>query len=516
MAPPEPTPAAPDLPPLAAATRSLGARALGGLKWGGLGALASALLQLGFTAALARLLAPADFGLIAMCLVALRLFTYFSQLGLAAALVQRERLEPADVRLALGLTWVVCSAGALGVALLAPVAGWFFRSPALVPLLRALAPTLLVAGLGGVSLAILRRELRFREQALLETASYALGYGVVGVVAAWSGAGVWSLVATSWAQALLLMVGAWALTRHPLRPTLRGDRAALLGYGARHSLIAFVEFLGSSLDGAVVGRLLGEATLGLYGRAMLLTSQPVEKAAGVVARVLFPLLSTVQSDRRRVGGAFLLGVALVGGLGGALSLGVSAAAGDVVRAVLGPGWDGATPVVQVLALAVPLAYMSQIAGVVCDALALLRFKLRVQGLGLAVIAALMVVLSPAGARGVAWAVVAGEGLRLSVFLVFLSRELGCARADVARVLAAVAAAGLLAYGACAAASALAARLGLGPLATLGLDGLAGLVALSLGAAMGLRLVEGTAPARLADASLPGWHRLRLRLVGVRA
>ena len=110
-------------------TRSLGARAVSGLKWGGLSAVAGALLQLGFTAAMARLLLPADFGLMAMCMVALRLFSYFSQLGLGAALVQREQLTPGDVRLALGLTWVVCTAGALGVAASAPALGWFFRSP---------------------------------------------------------------------------------------------------------------------------------------------------------------------------------------------------------------------------------------------------------------------------------------------------------------------------------------------------------------------------------------------------
>jgi O-antigen/teichoic acid export membrane protein len=505
------------LPPLASATRTLGARALGALRWGGLGAVGGALLQVGATAALARLLAPADFGRVALALLALRLFSYFSQLGLGAALVQRERLTAQDVRLALGLTWVVSAAGALGAAAASPLLAWFFGSPGLGPLLLALAPTLLVSGLGNVPTALLRRDLRFRELTLVETGAYAVGYGLVGVSAALAGWGVWSLVATAWAQPLLSLAGGWALTRHPLRPTLRGDRAGLLGYGARHSVVSFLEFLAAGLDTAVVGRLLGEATLGLYNRAMLLTSQPVERAAGVVARVLFPLLSAVQGDRRKVGGAFLLSVALVGVFGGALSLGVSAAAADVVLALLGPRWVEAAPVVEVLALAVPLAFMSQLAGVTCDALALLRFKLKVQGLALAALALLMIGLAPGGARGVAWALVAGEALRLTIYLVFLGRELGCARADVGRILGAVGAAGALAYAACGAASAQAARWGLAPLPALGLDALAGLVALAAGGLLALRLVEGTAPARLADGSVPGWLRLRRRLglVGVR-
>jgi len=492
-------------------TRSLGARAVSGLKWGGLSAVAGALLQLGFTAAMARLLLPADFGLMAMCMVALRLFSYFSQLGLGAALVQREQLTPGDVRLALGLTWVVCTAGALGVAASAPALGWFFRSPEVVPLLRAMAPNLLLVGLGAVPVALLRRELRFREQAAVETGSYAVGYGVVGVAAAWSGAGVWSLVAATFGQNALALVGAYALTRHPLRPSLRGDRGALLGYGARHSLISFIEFVSANIDAALVGRLVGEAALGFYSRALVLTNQPVERAAGILSRVLFPLLSVVQTERRKVGGVFLLGIAGIGVFGGAVSLGLAAAAGEAVSAILGPRWSASVPLVRVLALSVPFMFMSNVAGVVCDALALLAFKLRVQALALAAIAIAMLVLYPVGAVGIAWAIVIGEALRFVVYLVFLTRELRCAPADVARVLGAVGIASTLAYGACSGAAALAASWQLGHLEALGTACLGGLVALLVGGWLALRLLAGTEPARLAETSLPGWQRLLERL-----
>ncbi len=499
-------------------TPPLGARALSGFKWGGLSAAANVLFQVGFTAAMARLLRPSDFGLMAMCAVALRLFTYFSQLGMAAALVQRERLDEQDIRLALGLTWLVCAAGVVGVVASAPVLGWFFRNDEVVTLVRVLAPSLLLTGLGGVPVALLRRELRFREQALVETSSYVLGYGAVGVVTAWSGAGIWSLVAATYAQAALSFVGAYALVRHPLRPSLRGDRVALLGYGARHSLISFLEFLSGSIDSALIGRLLGEATLGLYNRALTLTNQPVERAASIVARVLFPLLSAVQADRRKVGGVFLLGVSLIGLFGGALSLGVSAAAADVVLVLLGPRWGESVPVVRVLALSVPLIFMSQIGGVVCDALALLRFKLLLQSAALALLAALMLALYPSGVRGIAWAIVIGESLRFAAYLTFLSVELGCARGDVGRVLAGVGVTSLLAYGACSGAAALAIRWLLGPFAALGLECLGGMLALSIGAWLFLQLIEGTEPGRRADASLPGWRRLRarLRVPGARA
>ena len=490
---------------------NLGARAISGFKWSGLSAAANAAFQLGFAAALARLLRPADFGLLAMAMVALRLFSNFSQLGLGAAMVQKEQLSPEDVRCALGLTWLVCVPAGAAVVLAAPAFGLFFRDDAVVPLVRVLSLNLLLVGLGTVSMSLLRRAMRYRAQAVIETLSYALGYGVLGVAFAWAGAGVWTLVVTTFAQSAIALVGAWALTRHPLWPSLRGDRAGLLGYGARYTLVGFLEFVGATVDTALIGRLLGGATLGVYNRAAMLTNQPVVHAGGVMSRVLFPLVSTVQRDRRKTAGVLLLGMAVTGVLGGALSFGLSAAAGDVVRVILGPTWGDAAPVVQVLALATPLLLMVQVCGVVCDALALLRFKVVTQCAHLLVLSGLIFVLYPLGLIGVAWAVVGAELLRFGLYSVFLTRRLECTRADVVRVLAGVALTAALAWGGCFAATSAAARWGLGPMPALGLDMLAGLLALVLGALAQLRLLEGTEPARFADASVPGWQRLRARL-----
>jgi O-antigen/teichoic acid export membrane protein len=490
---------------------SLGARALSGFTWSGLGAVATVGFQLLFTAALARLLSPADFGLMAMAMVALRFFSYFSQLGLGAALVQKEALSEADVRTALGLTWLVCLGGAALVALAAPLLGLLFQDPAVVPLVRALSLNLILVGLGTVSMALLRRQLRYRAITAIETASYALGYGLLGVALAWAGLGVWTLVVTTFAQAAIQLGAAWALTRHPLRPSLAGDRRALLAYGAPYTAVGFLEFLAASLDTAVVGRLLGGATLGVYNRAAMLTHQPVVHAGGVMTRVLFPLLATVQKDLARTGGVWLLGLAGSGVLGGAVAYGLSGAAADVVRVLLGPAFAEAAPVVRVLALATPLLLMAQVCSVACDAQALLRFKLTAQVLHLALLAALLLALRPWGLAGMAWGVVGAEVLRFGLYVGFLTRRLACPPGEVARVLLGVALTAALAWLGCAGAMAAGARLGLPPAAALGLDVLAGLLALGAGVLALLRLLEGTGPARFADAAVPGWQRLRARL-----
>jgi O-antigen/teichoic acid export membrane protein len=495
------------------AMAGLGARALTGFKWAGLSAAANVLFQLAFTAALARLLTPSDFGLMAMAMVALRLFTYFSQLGMGAAIVQKEQLDDQDVRCALGLTWLVCLAAAAGVALSAPLFGAFFRDPSVVPLVRVLAPNLVLVGLGQVSISLLRRRLRYGAAAIVESASYAVGYGAIGVLLAWWGFGVWALVLTTFTQSALLFLGAWALTRHPLVPSLRGDRGALLGYGTRYSLVTFLEFVGANLDAALVGRLLGGIVLGVYNRAAMLTHQTVVHAGGVMVRVLFPLLAAVQRDERKTGGVLLLGVSVIGVLGAAVSLGLSGAAPQVVRVLLGPQWGEVAPVVRVLALATPLLLVAQVCSTVCDALALLRFKIATQTLHLAALGALLLgsYLAGAGVQGAAWAVVGAEVLRSSLYLGYLSRRLRCAPGDVGRALVGVAITGALAWAACRLASAGAERWALAPVPALALALAAGLAALAAGALATLRLLDGTAQARFADESVPGWRRLRTRI-----
>jgi O-antigen/teichoic acid export membrane protein len=272
--------------------------------------------------------------------------------------------------------------------------------------------------------------------------------------------------------------------------------------------ISLVEFAAANLDTAVIGRVLGEAALGLYNRALLLATLPVEKLAGIVSRVALPVLSAVQDDRRKVGSTFLLALAGIGVASGAVSLGLAAAADEVVRVLLGPAWGAAVPVLRVLAWAAPLMVMSHVCGVVCDATAQLRFKLAVQSGALVMLALLIMLWLDHGVLGVAFALVVTELLRLGAYLAGLGRALHCRGRDLARVLAAVAAGAALVQLAVAAV----ARLGRGQLAApalLAAEMLAGACALALTLVIALRLLAPTAAGSIARQHLPGVERLML-------
>lgn len=418
---------------------------LSGMRWGAFGMAASVLAQIGLMACLSRLLTPADFGLMAMALIGLRFLDYFAQMGLGPALVQRPELSGQDIRLGLGLSLLV-SGVCVGLTwLLAPLAARFFLRPDLAGILDVLALNFLLQGLSTVALALLRRGLQFRALALIDLAAYVIGYGAVGLALAWAGAGVWALVGATLAQSGLSLVLACSVARHDWRPSLRGDVRGLLGYGAPHSLVSFVEFLSFNVDTTLIGRLLGDAPLGTYSRARLLTNLPTEKVAGILGRVLFPLFSSAQAQREQVGQGFLLGVLGIGLAGAALSLGMAAAAGPLVAVMLGPQWQDAVPLVGALALCVPFLYMCHVAGVVCDALALLRPKLLLQGTALVLLMGAVWLALPRGMTAVVWAVLAVEALRWLAFLVLLVPVLQLRWREVARVHLAVAGMGGLVW-----------------------------------------------------------------------
>jgi teichuronic acid exporter len=169
-------------------------RTVTGLLWAAWGKTAHALLQLAILAVLARLLAPADFGVVSAALVVIGLSSIFSQLGLGPALVQRPELEDrhtdsafvASIAFGVGL-------GAL-VWIVAPHAATFFRIADVKPVLHALAVVFPLQGVSVVAESLAKRELRFRWIANVAVISYGLGYGAVGIALAAYGLGVWSLV----------------------------------------------------------------------------------------------------------------------------------------------------------------------------------------------------------------------------------------------------------------------------------------------------------------------------------
>lgn len=325
-----------------------------GLIWSATSAGGQSILQIVVLIILARLLAPAEFGVASATMVVSGLGIVFSKLGIGQSIIQRATLEPAHIESGFILSTL------LGVALgsmvflgAGPIAD-AFRMPQLVPYVQLIALTFPVVGLGIVAESLLTRELRFRALAVVELLSYLLGYGVVAVVLALLGYGALALVLGSVAR--LALRTALIIYAHPhpvgLRLSPRESRE-MLYFGGGQTLARIGNFIALEGDNFVAGRWLGAEALGLYSRAYKFAMLPAIVVASALDRVLFPAMARFQHDP-----IFLWGWFRRGSVGLAIAISpVSAVAfvlaPEIIDVVLGPAWMAMVLPFQVLCLGGP-------------------------------------------------------------------------------------------------------------------------------------------------------------------
>jgi len=335
---------------VASRSRSLTHQTLAGLLWTFYGKGAYALLQIAILAILARLVSPEHFGVVSAALIVIALSTIVSQVGVGPALVQRSALEQRHIDTAF-LASLLLGLG-LGVAIWlgAPLAAGFFRIDGVTPVLRALAWLFPLQGLATVAESLVKRDLRFRWLANVDVISYGAGYGLVGIPAALLGWGVWALVAGQIAhnafKTALLLYG------HP--PRLRGrlELAALrdlMYFGGGFTIAKIANQVAQQGDYLVVGRYLGAAQLGYYGRAYNLMSAPASGIGTVLDAVLFPVMARVQHESQRLTAAYRRGMALITLVVLPPSVVLVLLAPEVVHVVLGPRWTPMIVPFQILA-----------------------------------------------------------------------------------------------------------------------------------------------------------------------
>jgi lipopolysaccharide exporter len=414
-----------------------------GLQWTYGASLVGSLLQVGYTAAMGRLLSPPDFGVLAIALVFLRFGQYFAQMGVGPALIQSPTMSDRKASTAFTMNAVLSTTVALIFIVIAGLAQNLLDDPSVVPVVRVMALGMVIGGLGTTAESLLRRELRFRRIATIQLLSFVIGYLCVGLTSALLGAGVWSLVAAHLSQTTISSLLYFTARPHPVRGGWnRAEALKLVSFGGRVSLISFAEFLGTSLDTLVIGRVAGGAPLGQYNRAYLLVNLPLERLMQGVQSVLFPAFSQIQTERDRLTRVYrsALGVAAAGLIPTATGMAVAAA--PLVRVVLGDQWTLAGEVLPYLAFSAVGGLLALLGAIICEATADLNRKLALQ---LSHVGVLLALLLSAGSdlQALAAAVATAQLVRIFGYFALMRRTLGITLLAHLRILAPALATGMV-------------------------------------------------------------------------
>ena len=322
--------------------------------WGTGGSIVRIFLQLGIQVALARLLGPAVYGVFAFGVLVVGLASYFADFGLAYGLIQKQNTTDDDVRFV--WTWQCMLGvviGALMFALAGPLAE-LFAKPETRPVFAWLSLVCMLNALTAPSTNLLKKTLDYRTLQVAQLAGYLAGYFCVGLPLALAGAEVSALIAAMVVQACVILVVQYARVRHPLglRFWLPGGRA-MLTYGATVLATNLVNWLLTSADKLMVGRLFPTHVIGVYSIAFNLVNAPAAAAYSNLQSVVFSAGARLQEDMQGLKSAFLrlLAAVIVGAF--PLFALLAVGAGLAIDGIYGARWSEATPFLRIFAFAMP-------------------------------------------------------------------------------------------------------------------------------------------------------------------
>jgi O-antigen/teichoic acid export membrane protein len=412
-------------------TGSILARTARGAFWVVAWRMMTRLLGLGSTLVLVRLLAPEDFGLIALATSFAVALEACLAIGVEDQIVRAK--APSRAMYDTGFTLNLLRGLLVGVivALVAAPAARFFDDARLEPVLLALAVSAVLSGLANIGVADFRRNLRFEKEFALNLYPRLAGV-VVTVGLAFLVRSHWALVAGIFVNRLGVVGMGYAM--HPFRPrlTLSAWRD-LAGVSAWSWALSFSAMVKDRSESLVIGRLLGPTSVGHYAVGVEVATLPSTELVEPICRACMPgFAASRRTDEEGGRDNYLRIMALLALLTLPAGIGVSAVAGPVVALGFGQNWLEAVPVVMVLGLASTLVLFGNVSGAMLNAHQRLGTLLGITLAAGALRIGLLVLLIPI--HGLAGAALAVGASMLAEHAVLVGRALALLRMNPLRLL----------------------------------------------------------------------------------
>ncbi|MFP3953214.1 MAG: lipopolysaccharide biosynthesis protein [Candidatus Acetothermia bacterium] len=302
------------------------------------------------TIILARLLAPEDFGLFGIAMLALATLKSLSRTGFGQAIIQKKE----DTVSYLNSAWTVAIARNLILAtlllIIGPGIGKFFGEPDAAALVRVLAISVAIDGFVNIGIIYFRKEMEFHKHFFYEFTEVVVSFSVV-VPLAFILRSAWALVYGQIATSVVRLLLSYRL--HPFRPSFEFDRGKvreLYTFGRWVFGTSILTFLALQGDDIFAGKILGAAALGIYQLSFTISNSMATEISGVIGQVTFPAFSKLQDNVRALRMAFFSTVEAAMSLTIPLAFGIFILAPDFVHVVLEPKWEPMIPVMRLLTI----------------------------------------------------------------------------------------------------------------------------------------------------------------------
>jgi teichuronic acid exporter len=300
---------------------------------------------------LARLLMPSDYGIIAMLSIFLAVSQTFVDSGFSNALVRKIDRTESDYSTAFYFNIAIGIFFYLLLFLGAPYIALFYHAPILIPITRVVGLTIVFNSLCIVQEAILTIKIDFKTQAKVSLSSTILT-GVIGVILAYKGFGVWALAIQSVSASFIRMFLFWILAKwRPVVPFSKQSFRQLFGYGSKLLASGLLDTTYNNIYPIVIGKFFTSSSLGFFTRAQQLAGFPSANITGILQRVTFPVLSTIQNEDERLRQNYRKILRLSAYVIFPVMVGLAAVASPLIHVLLTSKWEGCILYLQIICFA---------------------------------------------------------------------------------------------------------------------------------------------------------------------
>lgn len=325
-----------------------------GLFWSSVERFSNQGVQFVFSIILARLLSPSDYGIIAMVTIFFAVAQSFVDSGFSNALVRKTDRVEEDLSTCFYFNIGVGIIAYIVLFLIAPLVANFYNQPILSPIIRITGLGVILNSLCVVQQALFTIKIDFKSQAKI-TLSATVISGIVGILLAYQGYGIWALVWQGVASSIVRMGLLWLMSKwRPRTGFSKSSFNYLFGYGSKLLASGLLDTIYNNIYPIVIGKFYNPAQLGNYSRALGWAQLPSANITSILQRVTFPVLSAIQDDTLRLQNSYRRLLKLSAFIVFPLMMGLAAIASPLIRVILTAKWDGCVLYLQILCFALML------------------------------------------------------------------------------------------------------------------------------------------------------------------
>ena len=249
---------------------------------------------------LARLLAPEDYGIIALVTIFTTILQVFVDSGLGTALIQKKEVDDLDFSSVFYFNFLVCIILYIGMFIAAPYIADFYDNSSLVAVIRVISLTIVVSGVRGIQQAYVSRNMLFK-RFFFSTIGGTIFSAIIGIILAYYGYGVWALVAQQLSNTAIDTIILWLTVKWRPKKMFSWRRLkSLLSFGWKLLVSALLETCYNNLRNLIIGKMYSTADLAYYNQGEKFPKVIVTNINTSIDSVLFPAMSNFQDDKERI------------------------------------------------------------------------------------------------------------------------------------------------------------------------------------------------------------------------